>query len=316
MRKMIAVAAVLVATSTNAAEELKFGDVNYFLKEGQFNVAADVNQTFDKSRFNSTTLETRGVLFSTQFAYAYNDQFNAFLGLDYAYDRETEDKTNPSVTDRKKADFSSDGLANPILGANYRYMNQNDSRYNVDFGVVARINIEDAERGDTNITNAKDGNFADSRSSLELNARTGRKWNIANEWQLAAGAVYFTEGDTTVNDVDGDIKLEDDSSFDLFVRATYQYRPVNEFMMALSAQATQVGETTSDIKGGGKIESDSHLDLDFGFVAKYLVTDNFIARINYNISRNPEYDIKTSGTTEELSRRHANFFGLGVDFLF
>lgn len=311
MRNMIAVAALLVATTAGAAEELKFGDVNYFLKTGEFNLTGDVTQTYEKNKFDGTTLETRGLLFSTQLAYAYNSQFNVFLGLDYAWDRETEDKTTAA-----NADFSSDGLANPTVGVNYRLMNQNDSRYNVDFGAIARINIEDAERGDSAGQNSKDGNFADSRSSLELNARTGRKWNIANEWQLAAGLVYFTEGETTVNDVGGKTELDDDSSYDVYLRATYQYRPVNEFMMLLSAQATQVGETESDIKGGGSVKADAHLDLDFRFTAKYLIMDNFIAKFNYGMSRNADYDVKVAGTKQELEKRRESFFGLGVDFLF
>lgn len=311
MRKMIAVAAILAVTSAHAAEELKFGDINYFLKEGQVSISADVNQSYDKNKYNSTTLETRGVIFSTQFAYAFNDQFNSFIGLDYAYDRETEDKTTGS-----NADVYNDGLSNPFIGANYRLMNQNDNSYNVDFGAIARINIQDAERGDSVGQNSKDGNFADSRSSLELNARMGRKFDIANEWQLAAGAVYFTEGETTLKSIAGETELDDDSSFDLFVRAAYQYRPVNEFMMSISAQATQVGETESDVKNGGKIESDSHLDLDFRFNVKYLITDNFIARLNYGMSRNADFDIKDQGSNEELKNRRENFFGLGVDFLF
>lgn len=311
MRKMIAMAAVLATTSAFAAEELKFGDINYFLKQGQFNASADLNQTYEKYKFQSTTLETRGLVLSTQFAYALNDQLNAFVGLDYAWDRQTEDKTTET-----NADFNSDGLANPAIGVNYRLMNQNDARYNLDLGAVARINIEDAESGDSAGADSNDGNFADSRNSLELNARVGRKWNIANEWQLAAGAVYFTEGDSTVKQVGGDVDLEDESSFDLYVRASYQYRPVNEFMILLSAQATQVGETDSKIDGGGKIESDSHLDLSFRFAAKYLITENFIAKFNYGMSRNSDYDVKVAGANEEFKNRRENFFGLGVDFLF
>src|SRR5690606_31038317 len=101
----------------------------------------------------------RGVILSTQLAYAFTDQFNAFVGLEYAYDREFENKT-----DAKTTDYTSDGLANPALGVNYRLLNQNDSRYNLDLGAVARINIEDAEDGDAVPGNSKDGNFAESRS--------------------------------------------------------------------------------------------------------------------------------------------------------
>lgn len=305
MRRMIATVMLLVA-GTAAAEELKFGDVNYFLQKGQFNLLADVNSSYEKQKYQGEAVEVRGFIFSSELAYAYNDQLNVFVGLQYAYDREFENKTTNS------ADYTGDGLANPALGLNYRLFNQNDSRYNFDLGAVARINIEDAEDGDSVNKNSKDGNFAESRSSLEVNARLGRKFDIANEWQLAAGAVYFADGERTINGVGGKVKTDDESSVDLYLRATYQYRPVNEFMMLVSAQATRVGERDVDVKGGNTLTYDSHVDLDFRFTAKFLVTDNFIAKFNYGQSRNSDYDIEK----DEVKNRRENFFGLGVDFLF
>lgn len=307
MRRMIATAMLLVAGTAQSAEQLKFGDVNYFLQQGQFNLLADVNSSYEKQKYQNVALEARGVILSTQLAYAFTDEFNAFVGLQYAYDREFENKTDSKVTD-----YTSDGLANPAFGINYRYLNQNDSRYNFDLGAVARINIEDAEDGSSVAGNSKDGNFAESRSSLEVNARLGRKFDIANEWQLAAGAVYFTDGEKTVNGIAGDIKSDEESSIDFFLRATYQYRPVNEFMMLLSAQATRIGEMEEDVKGGGSLTHDSHIDLEFRFTAKYLITDNFIAKFNYGQARNSSYDIENN----KVKNRRANFFGLGVDFLF
>lgn len=301
MRKLIAVAAVLAFSSAHAAEELKFGDVNYFLKQGEKNVTADVSQTFYKQNDGGDKTVTRAYQLDTTAAYAITDQFNAFVGLSYAYDRETKDKTGG--TNR----FNSDGLANPAIGANFRLQNQNTSMYNVDFGAVARINIEDAEYGST----GEDGNFADANNSLELDARMGRKWNEANEWQLAVGGVYNMDGESTINDASGDIDVDEDSSFDLFLRATYQYRPVNEFMVLLSAQATQVGER--DVKAAGTKDTiDSHTDMDFKFTAKYLINDGFIGKFNWGVSRLAELE-SDSG---DVDNRLQNFFGVGVDFLF
>lgn len=306
MRRMIATVVLLVAGTAQAAEEIKFGDVNYFLQEGQFNVLADVHSSYEKQRFQKVNLETRGTIFSTQLGYAFTDQLNAFVGLQYAYDREFENKSTNS------ADYTGDGLANPALGLNYRLLNQNDSRYNFDLGAVARINIQDAEDGDSVGKNSKNGNFAESRSSLEVNARIGRKFDIANEWQLAAGGIYHKEGERTFKGIAGKVKADDESSIDLFLRATYQYRPVNEFMMLVSAQATRVDEMDVDVKGGGDVTHDAHIDLDLRFTAKFLVTDNFIAKFNYGQARNSNYDIEK----DEVKNRRANFFGLGVDFLF
>ncbi len=307
MRKMIVAAAVLAVASAHAAEELKFGDVNYFFKAGQVNALANFNSAYQKQKVFSDMEETRGYIFETQLTYGVSDQLNVFLGLDYAYDLQTETSGNPDV--------DSDGLANPILGANYRLMNQSATAYNVDIGAVARINIEDAETGSASPGVSDDGNFADGRSSLELNAKIGRKWNEANEWQLATGVEYFKDGESTAVG-NPDVDQDDDSSIDMYLRATYQYRPINEIMFLVSAQATQVGEAESEDDNNVKTTVDSHMDMDFRFTTKYLLTEAMIVKFNYGMSRNADVDIKSGTTSDEVSNRRENFFGLGVDFLF
>lgn len=312
MRKLIAVAAVLAFTTAHAAEELKFGDVNYFLKQGQVGVSADVNQTFLSEKVLGTKLVTRGYNIDANVAYAISDKLNAFVGLQYAYDKKIEDKTTSS-----NGRYNEDGLANPALGVNYRLQNQNEAMYNVDFGAVARFALQDAEKGNSTGQDKNDGNNASPGNSLELNARMGRKWNEANEWQLAVGGVYNMDGEYTIKDTAGDIDVDQDASLDLFIKATYQYRPVNEFMVLLSAQATQVGAQDGDINGGGgKLNKDSHIDTDLRFTAKYLITENLIGRFNYGAARLQEYDVKTAAGTDSVNHRTANFFGLGVDLLF
>ena len=311
MKKLIVAAAVWGVSSVYAAQELKFGDVNYFLKEGQFNLSADLSSTYYKETIeNSDTLQTRGYLFETRYGYGVNDQLNIYLGLDYAYDREVQNKTTAS-----DSDYSQDGLGNPILGANYRLMSQNDSLFNFDLGVVGKFSVQDAEIGDADGQEANDGNFSSGRNSFEVNARMGSRWDIANEWQLAVGAVQYTSGEETILATSGDVDEEIDSSMDFYLKATYQYRPVNEFMMALTAQATQVGEVSGDV-GTSEVVDDAHLDMDFVFRAKYLITDSFIANFHYGMSRNANYDRDTDGVMNEIKKRRENFYGLGVDFLF
>ncbi len=311
MRKLIAVAAVLAITSAHAAEELKFGDVNYFLKQGQKNVTADISQTFykqnDKNQTPATKTVTRGYLLDTTLGYAFTDRLNAFVGLSYAYDLKTDDKTTTS-----NGKFYSDGLANPAVGLNFRLQNQNEAMYNVDFGAVARINVQDSEKGSSVGQSKEDGNFADGRNSLELNARMGRKWNEANEWQLAVGGIYHQDGETTLNASAGDTDIDEDSSYDLFLRATYQYRPVNEFMVLTSLQATQVGERDIKPQGASKDTLDAHTNFDFKFTAKYLVTDNVIGKFNWGVSHLGKIETKN----ETITNRLQNFFGFGVDYLF
>lgn len=304
MRKMIVAAAVLAVTSAHAAEELKFGDLNYFFKAAQVNATVDFNSTYEKQKVVSQMQETRGYVIETQLTYGVSDQLNVFLGLDYAYELETKIGGQP--------DINSDGLANPELGAIYRLMNQSSTSYNVDIGAAARINLMDAEEG---TATDNEGNYADGRSALEVFARIGRKWNEANEWQLAGGVVYHNDGESTelsTPENDSDI----DSSMDLYLRATYQYRPVNEIMFLVSAQATQVGEVESEDDTNTKTTQDSHMDMDFRFTTKYLVTDNTIVKFNYGMSRNADFDVKAGALSDEVSNRRENFWGFGVDFLF
>lgn len=323
MRKMLAAAMVLAVTSANA-EELRFGDLNYFIKTGELNVAADVSSVFSKySNLPNAgdEIEARGILVETKFGYGISDRLNVYLGLDYAYDYEFEDKTdnNPDPNaDEFNANYNQDGLANPLFAANYRFMTQSEGMFNLDFGAVTRVNIMDAETGyGSTVDDSEDGNFSgaiytgltDPRTSLELNARIGKKWNEANEWQLAAGFVYFNDGES--EQLINDEELELDSSMNLFLRASYQYRPVETFMMLVSLQGTQVGEV--DYKSGGTTSTaDSHLDWDLDFVAKYLFTDNFIGKFNYSMGINPDFDIEDT----EVDERRENSFGLGVEFLF
>lgn len=308
MRK-IALAMVLAATSVHAAEELKFGDLNYNLKTGEQNVRADLSSVY--SKFTSgDTFETRGYVLDTRYGYGINDQLTAYAGFEYAYDLETEIDDGNDATELQ--DFSSDGLSNPMIGADYRFMSQNSDMFNVDFGAVLKMNILDSETGYGTIGDSEDGNYTgitEPRSSLELNARVGNKWNEANEWQLAGGLIYFKDGETEELDDNSDTEI--DSSMDLFLRAAYQYRPVNEFMMLVSLQGTRVGEVDKEVSG---IDAtfDSHIDFDFRFTAKYLITDGFIAKFNYGQGFNADYDVEDS----EVDERRENFFGLGVEFLF
>lgn len=315
MKRLIALVAVMAVTSVNA-EELKFGDLNYFLKQGQSNATLDFDQVIEKVTIKGgETTERRGYEVLARYGYAINDQLNVYVGVDYGYKNKFEVKS-PT----EGASYNNDGLSNPLLAANYRLLNQNSSAVNFDLGVVARFNVQDAERGsaDTTIGGSVDGNFTDPRSSYEVNARIGHKWNEANEWQAAIGGIMHTSGDyDQENKNAASEEIEVDSSMDIYARVSYQYRPVNEFMMHLFVKATQVGEVEEDNKGSNtKSEADSRLDWSFGFQAKYLVTDAFIVRFNLTDALLPDYDVKSGATTQEVHKRLHSTYGLAVEYLF
>lgn len=304
MKKLIVVAAAVLATSAQASSGLDFGDLNYFLKSGQFNLTSNANvldaEVTDES--SSRDFEKRGFIFDNRFGYGLADNFNAFVGLDYALKYQTQISGS--------SDSDNSGLSNPYAGVNYRLMSQKDSSFNLDFGAVARFSVMDAEVG----TFGKDGTYNRGNHSLELNSSIGYKWNEANEWRLTAAIVHNFDGE--YEDTSAKEDVETDASQDISLTAAYQYRPVQEFMMAVALQATQVGEVDSEDDSNDKYTDDSHLDFVFTFTAKYLITETFIAKFNYGESRLAEYDRSTNGTDSEQKNRFQSIFGLGVDWLF
>lgn len=305
MKKAIALAAVLIASSAQATSGLDFGDLNYFLKAGQFNLTSNFSvvtaELTDEGAGDK--FETNGYVLDNRFGYGIADNLNAFVGLDYAPKLETELPGSP--------DSQNGGLSNPYFGANYRLMNQNDGGFNLDFGALARVRVMDAETG----IGGEDGTYNRGNHSLELNSSIGRKWNEANEWRLTAAVIQQFDGEVELKTSAGNADADTSSSTDVSLLAAYQYRPVQEFMMTVSAQALRVGE--SELKGNGsKATDEAHLDFNFGFSAKYLITEKFIARFNYGQSRLAEYDAETDGVDSEQKDRHALFYGFGIDWLF
>jgi hypothetical protein len=309
MKKFLAVAAILVVSSAHA-EELKFGDLNYFLKQGQLNAGVDVIVNNENSRTAKTVdVEVNNYLFNTRFGYALTDTLNLTLGLDYLAKGETEADAGASADDS--------GLQNPKLGANYRVLNQNDFGYNFDVGAVAAIKIVDRESGSVddegNNTNPLYSNYAEPRSSLDLNARFGKKWNEANEFYLIGGVVYHMDGE--YDDLSSDETVDMDSSMDLKLGAFYQYRPVHEFMLTVGALATRVGEVDGN-DGSEDFTVTDRMDTQFSFNAKYLITENFIAKFLFTVDRRDDFDYEQNSGDVEVDKRLAEQYGVGVDFLF
>lgn len=285
MKKLVLAAVVLASASANA-EEIKFGDLNYFLKSNQYQFSADVNQSVTRNKIAGVAIEEEGVETTAALTYGLFDNLNVFVQLGYNLAFDTHNESSKETT-------STSGLRNPALGATYRLVNPSNGGYVVDFGAKAAIRVQDA----------KEDNSASPRHSLDLFGRIGRKYNEANEMQLTAGVVHFFDGEAK----DKGVKEDHDSSNDIYVRVAYQWRPVNEFMMATAIQGTRVGEY--------KIENtklDAHTDFDIFFNAKYLVDTNMIVRFNYQFGRYSEFDL---GASSVDMRRHQKF-GLGVDYLF
>lgn len=298
MKKAILVAAALVASAAQASSSLEFGDLNYFLKANQFNLRSDfsvVDSEVDPE--TSARVETSGYVLENRFGYGIADNLNAFVGLDFAFMYENKLKG--------ASDSDGGGLSNPYIGATYRLMNQENSAFNLDLGVLGRIRLMDAEVGLGN----EDGTFNRGNHSLEANVAIGRKWNEANEWRVTASAIQNFEGEFEDKNRNEDVTTT--ASTDFSLTAAYQYRPVQEFMMAVSAQALRVGESDFEYDAGDATD-DAHLDFNFRFTAKYLITEKFIAKFNYGQSRLEEYD---RGDVEQKERQSL-YYGFGIDWLF
>ena len=301
MKKFLALAALISVGSVHA-EELKFGDLNYFLKAGQFNLGADVIVNNEAARLNETTkTEVNAFFVNTHYAYALSDVFNVTLGVNYLHDGETKFGTLTST--------DTAGLQNPTLGLNYRVLQQNNSGVNFDLGAVASVKLMDREADDNgNMIDPVLSNYFEPRNSLDLTARVGKKWNEANEFYLLGGANYHAEGE--YDDVNGS-ETELDSSIDFKLGGFYQYRPVNEFMMTLGLTGVRYSEYDREV-GPATIESEDHIDYQFSFNAKYLITDKVIAKFIFTQDRREDYDL---GATK-IDRRNGAQYGLGFDILF
>lgn len=310
MKKFLAVAAILAVTSVQA-DEAKFGDLNYFFKQGQFNLASDLNLNREESRVDGDDTEIEGYVSATKITFGVMNNFNLFVGLNYLYDFETDPSTGGTSTVR--------GLQNPVVGGSFRLLNQADGGFNFDIGATADLNLMDyevAEAGDEsgNTVDPHLSQYGDPRSSLMLNARLGKKWNEANEVYLVSSLTYSKDGEYEDKGLDEDVDL--DSSMDLSLGGFYQYRPVHEFMMTVGLTGTRVGEVEGEVANTDFTVTD-HIDYKFSFVAKYLITESFIAKFNFSQDRRSDFDVEFDGAADnEYERRKGNQFGFGVDLLF
>lgn len=323
MKKAIALATLMSVSVAQAqsSSELTFGDINYLFKSGEFNILADAllerrEYKNDFTGLAKQTVESEGYVFDTRFTYGLMDNLNLFVGLEYQWDYEFN--TEPRVNN---ANYTEDGLRNPEIGAIYRVMNQKDGGMNWDVGVVGRLSLMDAERGTFAGADSEDGNAATGNHALEVNTSIGKKWNEANEWRLTAGVIHNFDGETTFNSASGDVEVDTSSVQDFYARAAYQYRPVNEFMMAVALQVTQVGEREEEETNQGStnetIDIDAHVDARLEYVAKYLITEDLMARFVYNHGILANYNVDgDQGTEYEVTRRREQSFGLGVDYRF
>jgi hypothetical protein len=311
MKKFFAML-VLLTMGQVKAEELKFGDLNYFFQQGQFNLRSNLNLVVEESQDDGSTVEVEGYFLNNRLTYGLTDRVNLFVGVNYLYEVDTRPEGENAI--------KTQGLQNPNLGIDLRVLEQNESGFNFDVGSVVHVNLMDQEVGSNapkeegNLINPLLSNYSDPRSAIELNARLGKKWNEANEFYVLTAAKYNLKGEyDLLGETTSTVEL--DSSIDYRIGAFYQYRPVNEFMMTLGLEASHFGRVEGDVEGDD-LEKDAHLDLQFSFVAKYLITENFIARLNFAQDRRSDFDYEIGGTSFEMKKRRSRSFGLGIDWLF
>jgi hypothetical protein len=311
MKKFLAVGAVTLAVSAAHASEVKFGDLNYFLKQGQMNLKSDLDLSREETREDGTRFEVEGYISHNRLSFGVMDNVTAFVGLNYLYEMDTK-ATGAAASENN-------GFMNPMVGVDLRLLDQKTSGFNFDLGAVVDYNLRDSEVAAANKDNGNQSSalfskFGDPRSSVGVNARIGNKWNEANEWYALAAATYNMSGEQ--KDLDTKEDYEFDGSMDLELGGFYQYRPVNEFMMTLGVVVTRYGEMEGEFQGSD-FTVPSYMDMHFSFNAKYLITETFIAKFSFTKDRRDEYDIENDvGADTEFARRRGNTYGVGVDFLF
>src|SRR5690349_15974665 len=106
MKKMF-IAALALAISSVHAEELMFGDLNFFVPGQRFILSADANHATYKESFAGDIAENEHYDLNARLNYGLSDTFNLFAGLGYNF----QDDTDLGKGD----DVSSDGLENPFV---------------------------------------------------------------------------------------------------------------------------------------------------------------------------------------------------------
>lgn len=293
MKKMISALLVLSAVSASA-KELKFGDLNYKVNQGEQNLNLNFS-TFD-SMFdvNSGRNKERSYLIEAQYKYGLTKKLDAFVKLNYFM----EDQIKGGGES-----YTLNSFANPGLGVVYRVLEQDLFDYNFDVEVLTKQKIGTAKEGSST------ANKFEGRSTYEAYGHFGRKWNEANEWKATLGMIYHADGEAKDASTG---KYDQESSTDVLLKIAYQYRPVNEFMMVVSAETLQVGE----YEYAGNVKEDAHTDFTFGFMAKYLLQENMTLNLTIKQSRLNNYDGDAGGTDFDIKKRRFMTFGLGADFLF
>jgi hypothetical protein len=329
MKIVIALATLMTAAQVFAqtsSSDLSFGDVNYFLKTGQFDFILDSTyerKSFQNANYNpgqpKDSYHARGFINDMKLGFGLSSNINLFLASSYRLNYKTSPITGGTSS---SSGVTEDGFTNPQLGGTWRVVNQNDTGINWDIGVVGTFKIQDAEKG--SLTAKSDGNAWAGNNSLEVNTSLGKKWNEANEWRLTLGAIQSFDGEYTnkkAGTAGADVDVDTDGSTDWYARALYQYRPVYEFMLTVGVQANLAGEKVEREKNDTVNETrtaETHLDYDFIFNARYMIQENVIIRFNSRQSRLANYDIDNSQANANftVNRRRQLDFGLGVDYLF
>ena len=151
---------VLGFVSMAKAQDLKFGDLNYFLKSGQINAGADLwigNESL--KRENTGDVRVNGYFADAKVTYGVLDNLTGFVKLQYQYEVDTELKSG-------SGSFDTTGLQNPQFGATYRLLNQSSFGYNVDFGAVVGLKLMDRKAG--SLTSQEDGDLLDPALSTRV----------------------------------------------------------------------------------------------------------------------------------------------------
>lgn len=304
MFKKFLLATTLISSAAASAYSYELGDLNFFLKQDQKNIALTGDATTDESRSSGSTLEQEGFFFKPAFNYGLNDKITLGASTQYAYMQKVSDETTPA-----NGRYSQDGLGLTTLNAKYRAVNTD---YVVDFGASVAKNFIEGKSGDASGSMKKHGNNALDNDYLQVDASMGGHFDLTQEWRLLGGVRHQLSDKKIIKSVsNANRSIDVNSSTDIILQARYQIRPKKEFMLSAGIDLTYVGSIT-----GSDYSQDARMDKDFIFQAKYLVTESFLFNVQYVQSHRPNYDFKALGTSSEMKNRHYSSLGFGANYLF
>lgn len=268
MKKLAALATVVISTGIQAAPDRDIYDLMYLPKAGTIygTTSLGFGQQKLEAKDSSADEEVEGFEINQVLGYALTDRFSLDIALDY-----TDVEGDPEVGEKYDA---AKGLSDPTITARFRTM---DEVFRWDLVGGALINFVDREIDDGDRNNVQGGH------SFFIGTEFGTKTDNV-QWLLGGYLIHNLEAETEVKTSLGDANIEEDSNNELLLRAALHHRLIDKNFLQWSASGRFTEEVGNDREQFvGKTAPQSNYQ--FGLEYQYAASEDLLVRLggNYQI---------------------------------